>query len=405
MTSALGTSYTATKGSHAVRVAFLTNARVAVPDVAWAMQATGDAVVLGEGGGAAAGGSTYDWPLVAGYVAKVRASELVGEAHHFDVEVQDNAEAEATAVRAVKRPIAKRPGSRSPVAPSILTWKPDATYSDTPYPSKEMRILGLFRFWSVIHYFYPYLPLMGDAWEEALAEFLPRFEAAADESAYAAAVSELAARIPDSHVRVWGSKAVSQLRPTAAPPFEVQMVEGQVAVSAIFDPTAVQAAGLAVGDVIEKVDGEPVTDRMARLGKNVAASNERSHSFFTGRAAMAGDPGTDALLAVQRANGVVREVRLPRRIRTKAAQRSGPVYRLLDDAVGYVDLDRLEVGDVDPMFRALEKTKGIIFDMRGYPHETMWALTARLNTRSTKEGPQFYRPLVRVGASASYFFR
>ena len=266
-------------------------------------------------------------------------------------------------------------------------------------------MLALFRFWSVIHYFYPYLSLMGGAWDDALAELMPRFESATDETAYATAVSNLAARIPDGHVRTWGTKTLSRIRPSAGPAFEVQAVEGQIAVTALFDSAVAQAAGIAIGDVIRSVDGEPIADRMARLGTNVAASNGPSHSFFTGRAALAGDPGSEAVLSVQGVDGAIREVKAPRNVRTKAPQRSGPIYRLLDDSIGYVDLDRLEVADIEPMFAAFEKTKAIVFDMRGYPHETMWALTARLNTRGVQGGPQFFRPLVTDGPGASYFFR
>jgi hypothetical protein len=88
-------------------------------------------------------------------------------------------------------------------------------------------MLALFRFWNVIHYFYPYLPLMGDAWERALVDFIPRFEAAADAHEYALTVAELAARIPDGHVNVWGSKELRSTFGAARAPFEVRVVEGE----------------------------------------------------------------------------------------------------------------------------------------------------------------------------------
>jgi C-terminal processing protease CtpA/Prc len=408
LTSALGTTYLAASGHHPARVAFLTNARGGVPDVAWAMQSSGDAIILGESGSAAdAGVATRAIPIVGGYVAKVRVGEPLGD-HRFDIEIKGDpfaAEAATLAVRALKRPYARKAGPRSTPAASVPSWKPDLTYAESPYPPLEKRVLALFRFWSVIHYFYPYLPLMGDAWDDALAEFIPRFESASDEGAYAAAVSELAARIPDGHVRTWGTKAVSRLRPSTSPGFGVQVVEGQVVVSTVPDPLAAQAGGVAIGDVIRRVDGEPVADRMARLGRYVAASNDVSHSFFAARAAVAGDPETEAVITVERANGAPRELRIPRRLAPKSPQRSGPVYRLIDASIGYVDLDRLEVADIDPMFTALEGTSAIVFDMRGYPHETMWALTKRLNTRAVHDGPQFFRPLVTGSSNASYVFR
>ena len=41
-------------------------------------------------------------------------------------------------------------------------------------------------------------------------------------------------------------------------------------------------------------------------------------------------------------------------------ERTGPVYRLLEEGIGYADLDRLENTDVDAVFAAFEKTRAIV---------------------------------------------
>src|SRR5262249_44966585 len=71
-------------------------------------------------------------------------------------------------------------------------------------------------------------------------------------------------------------------------------------------------------------------------------------------------------------------------------KRSGPVYRKIGD-IGYVDLDRLERNEVDSMFDALFDTRAIVFDMRGYPHSTVWFISPRLNIHADPTVAALYR--------------
>ncbi len=218
-------------------------------------------------------------------------------------------------------------------------------------------------------------------------------------------VAELAARIPDGHVGVWGSKELREIRGAAITPFAVRMVEGQPVVTSLLGGASVASAGVAVGDVVVAVDGEPIAARMARLEKYVAASNETWRAYHAARFALAGAEGSSARLTLRGAGGVTRDVTVPRTMSWALPERTGPVYRLLDDGIGYADLDRLENADVDAMFTAFAKTRAIVFDMRGYPHGTAWTIAPRLNVLHARSGPQFFAPLVTVGSAASSFFK
>ncbi len=54
-------------------------------------------------------------------------------------------------------------------------------------------------------------------------------------------------------------------------------------------------------------------------------------------------------------------------------------------------LNDLTIAQVGPMFEALQGTKAIIFDMRGYPQSTAWAIAPRLNTKQARFGAMFHR--------------
>jgi C-terminal processing protease CtpA/Prc len=381
-----------------LRVTFVAKGSSGAPDIAWAMQRTGDAAVMIQGPlSPDAFVWTKDVPLGGPWVAHIRESTLVGATPAPDATfaaTAPDAKIIDAAVRAAKLPrAARRTGAvAAPSGDAIPAWHPEATYADAPYPSRERRLLGLFRLWNVIARFYPYLHLMDDgAWDRALVDLLPRFESASDAREYALAIAEMAARIPDGHVHVWGSPALSSVFGKAFAPLSTQVIEGQVVVTGL--PEKSPPAGIAVGDVIVAVGGEPIESAMKRARKYIAGSNE---SYLAARAAAVALSGslTDPLvLTLRDASGASRDVSV-QRTDVWSVARSGPVYRLIDGDTGYVDLDRLETSDVDAMFTAFEKTKAIIFDMRGYPHGTAWAIAPRLNVRHAKFFAQFFEPLV-----------
>src|SRR5262249_31141284 len=75
-------------------------------------------------------------------------------------------------------------------------------------------------------------------------------------------------------------------------------------------------------------------------------------------------------------------------------ERKAPVFKVLAGNVGYADLERLTIAEVDPMLERLKDTRAIVFDLRGYPLGTAWSLAPRLNVKGARFGAAFQRALV-----------
>jgi hypothetical protein len=71
--------------------------------------------------------------------------------------------------------------------------------------------------------------------------------------------------------------------------------------------------------------------------------------------------------------------------------RSTEVFRLLPGNIGYADLDRLSVPQVDEMFEKFKDCPAIIFDMRGYPKGTAWPIAPRLTDKNDVVAAMFKR--------------
>jgi hypothetical protein len=227
--------------------------------------------------------------------------------------------------------------------------------------------LALFRLYNVIEYFYPYKELMDRPWREALAEFIPRMRDARDATDYALTVSELAARIQDSHVTL-ASPVLDAYFGTHRPAVRVDLVEGLTVITEVAPELA--EAGLHVGDVVLSVDGEDASARRRRLARYLPASTPgRLDNKIDGQFLL-GPRSQPALIEVRGQDGTARQLSAARTLEglgPRSRMRAGPVYTVLGSGHGYADLQRLEAKQVDAAFEAIRNTPGAIFDMRGYP--------------------------------------
>lgn len=405
--------FPAAPGGKGKRTAFLITERTELPPIALALQEAGEAFLVVQGKAPAALGATRRTvPLTDGYDVQVRTTELVGPKGL--VEVRPDAVVPADADRGPTGPAfqkalallrdpsaSAKPKSADGAAPPTGAWRPDKQYEAMTYPECEYRLLALFRFWNVIHYFYPYKDLLDQDWDTVLPRFVPAFAAAKDAREYALAVAEMAACIQDTHTRVSGSKELTGYFGEAFAPVALSLVEGKPAVTSILDAAATKDSGVAVGDVVLTVDGEPADKRMARLGKYLAGSNPGVHARTVLRVLLSGPDGSTVKLTVRGGDDKTKEITLPRKteyamLRPKPARE---VFTILEDNIGYCDLERLTVGEVGPMLEKLKDTRAIVFDLRGYPQGTAWALAPRLNVTGAKYAASFQRRLVSGGTS------
>jgi C-terminal processing protease CtpA/Prc len=411
-------SYKAPAGQDRKSV-FLLNAQSNVPEIALALQLAGDSFLVVQGKASEAFGVTPNLflPLADGWEVGVRTAELLtpqGGIYRFEADAEVPADADAgpdgpafkAALALLQDPKqSKRDKSRAAVPPPPASDRPDRNYSDKKYPDWEYRLLALYRFWTVIHYFYPYKHLMDRDWDGVLTEFLPRFLAAKDLREYTLTVAEMSTHVPDSHTWVISSD-MAQFLGVAPPPLGLRWIEDAAVVTELRDEQIARDKGLQLGDVVVKVDGEPVDKRMALLGKYLAASTPQGHKAYILLYLLNGPDKSVCKLTVRGVDGKTRDVELPRRREywSSTTPHKHEVFEILPGNVGYVDLTRLLPAQVDAMLEKLKGTKAIVFDLRGYPKGVIWTLAPRLNIKKARYAASFQRPLVSGAETDGNYF-
>ncbi|HSR50052.1 MAG TPA: S41 family peptidase [Acidobacteriota bacterium] len=261
----------------------------------------------------------------------------------------------------------------------IAPRQPRLASEDESFPALERRLLGLFRYWNVFHYFSPYKDLLDEPWEQVLSEFIPIFEGASDARNYHLAAARLAARTQDS-LSLVNSPELTEYFGPAVPGFVIKAVEGQPVVFEILKPE--EAEGLEVGDVIEEVDGLSVDQHVERLRPYLSASTPQAAQLKAYSNLLGGSEGSMIDLTVRKADGSISEVSLPRGMGRRRLSRTRPEYEVLSGGIGYVDLDRLSAGEAPLAYQAVQDAWAIVFDLRGYPQGAVWPLASLLGRES-----------------------
>ncbi len=381
-------------------VVFVTDARTPLPNVALGLQASGKATIvsadpLTDAPTAVARQVELPW----GLVAHVRAEDVMmpdGTALAANLTIPAKASPHAFGLDLAKRLLAgappppRRPG---PAVPAVLpSPRDDRDWPEAPYPSRELRIFAAIRAHGLLSQFFPYLEL-APGWEARLAPAILAAEAATDAASYQGALAALGAHLRDGHVGV---------RPAAHPPqgepgIEVRLVERRPIVTAVLDPD-VGRIGVRLGDEVLSIDGVPIERRRAELRPITSAGTAAALENRVLAAALVGPPERPVTLELRGADGRPRKVPLPRG-RTAAASpppaAPAPHWKLLPGDVGYADLRELLPAELDAMFAAFAKTRGIVLDLRGYPKGIAWPIAPFLNVKGAKHGAQFVQPLVR----------
>ncbi|HKR21348.1 MAG TPA: S41 family peptidase, partial [Pyrinomonadaceae bacterium] len=371
----------------------------AFPEIPSGMQASNHAVIIQDGEQPQdASSGTYTMELPDKLKVRIRTSELVNPDGSIDLQPDtvvstNTALNEALRVLQENKPRSKQTRS----APSILqVSQKDQPYTEMQFPPVEYRLLALFRFWNVVNYFFPYKNLIGDSWETVLPRYIAKFEANKDATDYQLTVFELATEMHDSHAVVRnGNFAAAKLYGFHTPAV-ITYLENQSAVTKILD----DKAPVQVGDVVLTIDGAPVEKRREFLSRYLGASTPQSLMQRVHSLLLAGPKDSVAKLRVRGPNGKERDVELTRSIAPNdpkyfmAMNRSGEVIKLLPQGYGYVDLGRLEVGDVDKMFDTIKNAPAVIFDMRGYPTGSAWEIAPRLTEKTNVVASLFSRTLL-----------
>lgn len=219
--------------------------------------------------------------------------------------------------------------------------------------------------WTTLRDRYCFFPEKRTDWNRVRALYRPMAIAAPSSDAFTDVLGQVLAELYDVHTALAEPPDGSQRGPISD--VIVEWRDGQARIAAMADGSVASEAGLALGDIILAVGGQPIEPLMRALTPRCLTRPDPAARAYALNRAAAGIRGQDRRLLTARGGGEPREVVLA--IRNPPPPAKPDVeWRRLDDGAGYIVI-RSFVDDAvaerfDQALAELRDAPGLILDVR-----------------------------------------
>ncbi|MEM7247430.1 MAG: S41 family peptidase [Acidobacteriota bacterium] len=251
------------------------------------------------------------------------------------------------------------------------------------------RLLALYRFWTIIEYWFPYRDLIEEDRDDVMRELIPVFAAAEGRDAYRRALLRLIARVHDTHANLWSGLGSRPPVGECSLPVDLRFVEGKPVVVRLAHLEDDEPSGLQVGDALLSMDGRSVKALVNEWSPYYAASNEPTRRRDLARAMNRGACGPCRLVidrdGKRRELSVTRVTAEERRAPRRWQDREGETFQVLGERVGYLKLSDIKGEDIEGYIKKMKGLEGFVIDIRNYPSDfTVFELGQRLIKEPTE---------------------
>ncbi|MBD1209108.1 MAG: hypothetical protein H9535_11790 [Ignavibacteria bacterium] len=254
--------------------------------------------------------------------------------------------------------------------------------------SRESRLRGLFKVWTVVKYLYPHLKTAGVNWDSALTRFIPRIESVRTSQDYYLVMQEFSALLKDSHTQQLIN--VNYQDTTALLfPFNLKKIGNSVIVGKPNQGRWLPDSVITTGSEIVGINGQTIQEFESYWRKRIPASTEQAFLrdlYFIMDGVFNSYGRSSIELSVQTPRGV-QSVQVPlimfkqfmaQRRKAEVVEQAKKLYgterplvEMLSREIGYIKLFSIPFAKekfLDSILLSWEKSsEGIILDLRGYP--------------------------------------
>lgn len=280
--------------------------------------------------------------------------------------------------------------------PELPHEKPYA-FADSVNIPYAYRMLTLAKMQAAVDYLDPHKYLMDTNWDNDVKEFIPLFTQANSRTGYEMQLLKLSARLNDTHTFPFYKEMKNKrklFKTIYYPPFDYKLLnDKQVLVTKILIPDLCEKAGIQAGDIITGFGTYTVEGRVNQLATMLSVSNRNALlnrlGIYINNLFFVTETLQSKILYMR--NGVaksttlewagqkdlpvitdyIKKIMKPEYSGTETDYVSPGIVRFkIEDATRFTNSipDAQMDKAMDSIFNIAAKGKGIIFDMRGYPH-------------------------------------
>ncbi|WP_422081989.1 S41 family peptidase [Ulvibacterium sp.] len=248
-------------------------------------------------------------------------------------------------------------------------FKNERSYKDMEWNDDGLKLIGLFRYWNMIEYFFPYKHLIDEDWNNVLKKSIPLFLKADDELGYKLAMLKLIREIQDTHGNMGRrDKVLIRFFGQNIAPIQVHFIQDKAVVVKTY-PQLPPESKIKPGDVISKVNGIPITDLVKEKLAYTPGSNKTVQLSAVARKLLRTNENS-LTLSIEDGNKVFDEEVLSVPYgEINFWDKDIPSHKELENNIGYIYPGSLKKGEIHDIMKTFIRKKGLIIDLRCYPSD------------------------------------
>lgn len=265
------------------------------------------------------------------------------------------------------RRVPARNRSKAPVYfsySSFSDFSNEKSYEDMDYSDGRFRLLGLFRLWNAIEYYFPYLDIMDDNWNDLLLEYIPLILQGTDKQSYELTLAALSAKLHDGHIGFTDMTFLFNEFGYFKAPVELIKADGRQAVKEIINGYE-DICALRPGDVILAMDGVAIEDVIADRVRYLSVPNNDKLKMLYFGILLRSHNETAEITVLRDGEEITLEVIMHRTI--TYPEDTMLSHEILEGNIGLINPAAFKTGELPEIMTNLADTVGLIVDLRQYP--------------------------------------
>lgn len=252
-------------------------------------------------------------------------------------------------------------------------FKNENSYGSVEFSDIGYRILSLYRYWNIIHYYFPNKHLIEKNWNNVLKEYIPKFITCKSDLDYKLTVLSLITEIHDTHANIWNKdKTLEDFKGRNYSALQIKFIENKPVVIDYYNKELGEKTGIKVGAIIEKVNGKPVEEIVNKKLPYTPASN-----YPTQLREIANDllRTNDTLVHLQySSNGATYTTNIGTYSSSEVNiyskyQKKDTCFKIINEDIAYLYPGNIKKGYVEKLMPEVMNKKGLIIDFRCYPSD------------------------------------
>lgn len=268
--------------------------------------------------------------------------------------------------------VTERNVAKAPVTGFLGTvdFSNEKKYYDMDYNDTGYRLLGLFRLWNVVEYYYPYRDIIDGDWNDTLLELIPVMLEGTDKLSYELTLAKASVKLGDGHVSFDGSSFLFDTFGWYIAPAKLIFIEGHYVVHKI-DDAYIDTCPLKPGDIVVSLNGAKIEDVIDGIATyNAVPSKDKLLPFYRG--VLSSQTGDMEITVLRDGAPLKFEVLgYNEYFQWKSAFPSNS-HEVLEGSIGLINpWLLLSPGAINRIMTSFTDTEGLIIDLRQYPRSSI----------------------------------